>query len=415
MIFRKGVKYAEQVKNHGKEAITVMFCGSAAGDILPPFVIYKAKHMYESWRVGGPDNAKYAVSAHGWIDQFLFCEWFKKIALPYLKSLPGKKILIGDNLHSHFSEEVFRQCAKENVEFVCLPVNSTHKLQPLDVGFFGPMKKHWRRLLNEEMATNADFNAVAKAEFPRMLKALMEKLNYKELLPSAFRACGIYPLNVDRALRDIPTVSQSKEIATNLDSLLLKKLERQRFGDKKKKVPRGKQLPAGASYSAAYMSEAEEDSDREDSDREDSDGEDSDGEDIDGEVIDGEDIDGEDSDKENDEVLPEPNATGTASGTGTKLVVAVYEEEWFVAEVAADQTDVPAGCVKLMYMAPRGKNVFAWPERADIMVTEKDDILVSGIEIEPVNSRGYFRVKDNDFKRVKCLMVVVIVSNFYSF
>jgi hypothetical protein len=209
-IFRKGVKYAEQIKNHGKEAITVMIAGSAGGDILPPYVIYKAKHMYDAWRENGPDGAVYAVSPHGWIDQFLFCDWFKKICVPYLKSKPGKKVVIGDNLHSHFSEEVFRLCAKYETEFVCLPVNSTHKLQPLDVGFFAVMKKWWRRLLNENLAENAEHNALAKNIFPGMLKTLMEKLNHRELLPAAFRACGIFPLNVERALRDIPTEEQSK-------------------------------------------------------------------------------------------------------------------------------------------------------------------------------------------------------------
>lgn len=151
-IFRKGVKYAEQVKDHGKEAVTVMFCGSASGVILPPYVIYKAKYMYDVWMLNGPAGAVYAVSPSGWIDQVLFIDWFKKICLPYLKTLPGKKILIGDNLHSHFSDEVLRLCGRYNVEFICLPVNSTHKLQPLDVGFFGPMKRAWRKLLNEEKA-----------------------------------------------------------------------------------------------------------------------------------------------------------------------------------------------------------------------------------------------------------------------
>ena len=61
-----------------------------------------------------------------------------------------------------------------------------------------------------------------------------------------------------------------------------------------------------------------------------------------------------------------------------------------------------------------GINVFAWPDRADIMVTDNEDILVPNIEIEPVNSRGFYRVKDNYYKRVKCLMVVVIVITIFN-
>ena len=40
-IFQKGVKYAEEIRDSTKSSISVMFCGSAAGVFLPPYVIYK--------------------------------------------------------------------------------------------------------------------------------------------------------------------------------------------------------------------------------------------------------------------------------------------------------------------------------------------------------------------------------------
>jgi hypothetical protein len=51
--------------------------------------------------------------------------------------LPGKKLLICDNLSSHVSLEVISLCRENNIEYVCLPPNSTDKMQPLDVGIFG--------------------------------------------------------------------------------------------------------------------------------------------------------------------------------------------------------------------------------------------------------------------------------------
>jgi hypothetical protein len=35
---RKGVKYVETVMNTSKQTISVMFCGSAAGKMMPPMV-----------------------------------------------------------------------------------------------------------------------------------------------------------------------------------------------------------------------------------------------------------------------------------------------------------------------------------------------------------------------------------------
>ena len=55
-------------------------------------------------------------------------------------------------------------------------------------------------------------------------------------------------------------------------------------------------------------------------------------------------------------------ATGTA-GKFSGMVVAVYEDEWFPAEICQDQSGVAKGYCRLSYMAIRGVNVFAWPER----------------------------------------------------
>lgn len=57
----------------------------------------------------------------------------------------GPVVLIGDNLSSHISIKVLELCEHNNILFsVCLPPNNTHLTQPLDVTFFGPMKKLWR-------------------------------------------------------------------------------------------------------------------------------------------------------------------------------------------------------------------------------------------------------------------------------
>ena len=42
---------------------------------------------------------------------------------------------------------------------------------------------------------------------------------------------------MNRALRDIPTIQEAQEVAQNIDGALLKKLEQQRFGEKKKRAP----------------------------------------------------------------------------------------------------------------------------------------------------------------------------------
>lgn len=130
-IFQKGVKYAEQVRDHSKSSISMMFCYNALGGSVPPFFLYKGQNVYPSWCTGGPKGSVYMSSPSGWFDTFTFEEWFHKSFLPVARRQPGKKMILGDNLASHLSVEVINTCRRENIEFVCLPPNSTDKLQPL--------------------------------------------------------------------------------------------------------------------------------------------------------------------------------------------------------------------------------------------------------------------------------------------
>jgi hypothetical protein len=44
-LFKKGTKYCKMVQNTSKQATSIMICGSAAGEMLPPMVIYKVKSV----------------------------------------------------------------------------------------------------------------------------------------------------------------------------------------------------------------------------------------------------------------------------------------------------------------------------------------------------------------------------------
>ena len=46
----------------GKSSFTVLFCLSAGGQCLPPFVVYKGLHLYSNWTEGGPVGGAYGVS-----------------------------------------------------------------------------------------------------------------------------------------------------------------------------------------------------------------------------------------------------------------------------------------------------------------------------------------------------------------
>ena len=197
VVTKRGIKYPERIIEHSKSSVSIMYAGCANGTLLPPYLCYKATNLYDSWKQGGPPGARYNRSASGWFEMQTFEDWFMTLALPYLKKLEGKKIMIGDNLSSHLSTEVIKQCEENDIAFVLLPPGSTHILQPLDVSFFRPLKRAWNNLLEEEKSKRKGCFTLSKDLFPSLLSKLHTNVynNAASNLKSGFEKCGIFPLN----------------------------------------------------------------------------------------------------------------------------------------------------------------------------------------------------------------------------
>ncbi|XP_063216021.1 uncharacterized protein LOC134527346 [Bacillus rossius redtenbacheri] len=233
VLVKRGTKYPDQIKNSTKASVSVMMCGNAAGEMAPPYVTYKAEGLYQSWTEGGPRGTRYNRSKSGWFDARIFEDWFEGLMLPILKKQDGVKILIGDNLSSHINYHVVELCEANNIRFVALPPNSTHLLQPLDVGFFRPMKGAWRNILNEwkESDQGRKLRTIPKESFPVFLKMLVENLKEKssQNLKSGFQACGIVPLNQDAVLKKlVGNEMASSDLREHVAESFLNEMEKKR-------------------------------------------------------------------------------------------------------------------------------------------------------------------------------------------
>lgn len=409
-IFRRGTKYAEHVRDSTKTCISIMFCGSASGVMMPPYVVYKASNIYDSWCTGGPKGAVYNSSHSGWFDGNIYTDWFKKVFLPHARRKPGKKLLIADNLASHISVEVIELCKKHNIAYVCLSPNATDKMQPLDVGVFGPMKRAWRQQLQNYADKDPSACLLTKTIFPAMLRELLDGLKPGQYLPKAFEKCGLFPINKEKVLERIPSTLRSEVVASHIDKALLKTLEVRRFGEKAKKKPRGQKIPAGQSYSQLEEEEEDEvsgvDSSEDESEQEDESEKESEQE---AEVV----LSGFENTgfhiKETADSRDELPDVPVARKNLTSYVVAVYEGQWFLAEIYKDQSNVSTGYTRLNYMSIKGTNSFAWNLKEDIHIALDADILIEPVIPEPVNSRGHLGLRKKDLEKVSSLMVVVFI------
>ncbi|KAJ3661675.1 hypothetical protein Zmor_006062 [Zophobas morio] len=123
------------------KTVTVICAMSASDNFIPPmFFIFPRKRLSLLLTKDGPIDAIYHVSNNGWINEELIIVWLahsKKIIKP---SPEDPVLLILDNNTSHITYESYSFCKDNGIVMVSIPPHTSHRLQPLDVTFFGPLK-----------------------------------------------------------------------------------------------------------------------------------------------------------------------------------------------------------------------------------------------------------------------------------
>ncbi|KAF0696230.1 DDE-1 domain-containing protein, partial [Aphis craccivora] len=192
-------------------------------------------------------------SPSGWFDSASFLEWFESIFIPEPRRLEGKRVVICDNVAFHFSAKVLELSETNNITFICLPPNSTHITQPLDVAVFRSIKGSWRKLLGEWKENNGN-NLVTKEIMPTLLRRLLLEIDptITKNLKSGFQACGIFPRDVEVLLKKNPgqTADDSQSIIeSSLITCLEKKIGQKKTLWQKKKI----NVPPGKSITTADL------------------------------------------------------------------------------------------------------------------------------------------------------------------
>jgi hypothetical protein len=203
----------------GKTTYTVLFAANAAGEYVPPMVVYKGKYLYGSWTEGGPIDCSYSNTMSGWMEDYVFENWFVTCFIPAVSTKAKPVVVFLDGYGAHLTYKTVMAAISENIEIIAIPPATSHALQPLDVSVFGPVKANWRNILNRYYRETRH-KLVCKAAFPGLLKQLCEKMKESHVI-GGFRGSGLWPLNRDavRAEKILdggvdeqqPTTSQSGE------------------------------------------------------------------------------------------------------------------------------------------------------------------------------------------------------------
>ncbi|KAG5669933.1 hypothetical protein PVAND_000222 [Polypedilum vanderplanki] len=196
----RGSKSVYKVNGTGlHDNITTTFCFSAAGDVLPPQIIFnKSFSRIEDVSYAAGETGKkffFARSEKGWQTQDSFKSYVERLDAELCShGVERPIVLLLDGHASHKSIDLYLWCKSREIILLLLPPNTTHILQMCDTSVFGPTKRAWRVEINkykrEKLKTNVD-----QTDFIKILSRVMDKVMIPETIKNGFKGTGMFPFN----------------------------------------------------------------------------------------------------------------------------------------------------------------------------------------------------------------------------
>ena len=232
----KGAKRAKQCYTGGKMMITVMVCGSAAGDLMKPFVIYPGSEASVKRGIGFDFDKYPGASFHatetGWMSRPLFTEFldhFHHEAERMKIKRPILLILDGAVMHIHTG--AIERARAHNIELFLLPPNATSAMQPMDIAVMKPIKDAWRALKTVHSYQHlGPEGVISKKNFLSILKPTLEKGASADNIRAGFRKAGIYPLNAEQPKSNKEMFLAQDDLTTIEDARVLQDIRQLKQG-----------------------------------------------------------------------------------------------------------------------------------------------------------------------------------------
>ena len=202
VLAEKGAKLVQRLQSAERGTLTTLLpCANACGDFIPPFLIFKGQIT--------PDKDKFVTDCKicstksGYIDTDVFKNFLIHFQM-FRKKVDGKKcILFLDGHGSHCGIEAIEYCIANDIELVCLPPHSSHRIQPLDTHYNKPLKNEWSQQVSKFLANESKV-MLTKFEFHKIFNPVWETMLTKgrSLMINAFNHCGLYPVRNPTSKQD---------------------------------------------------------------------------------------------------------------------------------------------------------------------------------------------------------------------
>lgn len=163
VIALKGVKRVGKLEAAERGTmVTMALTVSASGNSIPPFFLFPRKKMCTSFLDNASIGTAGFANGSGWMCQPEFVRFIRHFVKAVRPSTDTPVLLLMDNHSSHLSVEALDIAAANGVHILTFPPHCSHRLQPLDVSVFGPLKTYYKSQCSAWQKNNANKVTILK-------------------------------------------------------------------------------------------------------------------------------------------------------------------------------------------------------------------------------------------------------------
>jgi len=197
ILARKGSKQVGRVVSAERGTTTTVVCAmSASGTYVPPMFLFKRKNMNNRLMNNCTPGAIGLPSPTGWIDTNLFVRYLQHFVDHVKPSESNPVLVLLDGHQSHKSIEAIQFARDNHMHLLTIPPHTSHKLQPLDLTFFGPLKTGYNREIDKWMLAHPG-QRVTDYDLCEIFSGAYQKVATIDKATKGFRSSGIFPYNPD--------------------------------------------------------------------------------------------------------------------------------------------------------------------------------------------------------------------------
>lgn len=174
--------------------VSIAVCANAAGNFIPPAIIIPRKNYKPEYFDSAPPGTLQLCYDSGYMVGDLFVKWMKHFVGSTGCNATNKVLLILDGHSSHKNLEALEFAKANGVILLCLPPHCTHRMQPLDVSFFGPLDSYYNREVSTWLKAHPG-RTVGLYQVAGIFGKAYGSAATVGNITSGFEKTGIYPLN----------------------------------------------------------------------------------------------------------------------------------------------------------------------------------------------------------------------------